>query len=393
MAFTTVTGSNGITSLVGTTGVDTATIVTLNDKVFVGGNTGNDTLTINSGTGNSNSSDYDVRMGGGDDDVVISAGNNILNSLISLDGETLGNDGDDSVVVNGIASTIINSEIRGMGGQDNIEIGNLSNSIINGNSGNDDINGGLATTAVSNSSIYGGQGIDTIAVTFIGAGNEVNGNKGSDTITVTAGTGGTISSTFINGGQGDDSVTLVGATIDGNTISGDKGNDTVVGSNLSDDLLFGGDDNDNLTGLDGADTLTGGSGVNTFNYTAAGESSVSGNAGFDTITDLKGGALGDIIDFGNLVASQVSAITFIGAGNALLGATLEATLGNVYTAAGGGADMLQNVANLLSITAPVSFAGEYVVGNQGLTAGAFAAATTQTIEVNSVATLADNNVS
>ena len=352
----------------------------------MGGNTGNDTLELNSGTGNFNLSDYTVRMGGGNDGVVFAAGNNILNSLISLDGETAGNDGNDRVTILG-AQTTINSEIRGMGGQDNIAISGLSNSIINGNQGNDSINGGGANTAVSNSSIYGGQGIDTIAVTFIGAGNEINGNKGNDTITVT---GTTISTTFINGGQGDDSITLVGATIDGNSIGGDKGNDTVVGSNASDDLLFGGEGVDNLTGLDGADTLTGGVGANTFTYTAAGESSVSGNTGFDTITDLKSGAAGtgDIIDFGDANAVAVGAVTTLAAGNANLGATLEATLNNVY--AGG---LAADTANLLSITAPVAFAGEYVIGNDAFAVGAFAAATTQVISVNSVAGLAANNFS
>jgi Ca2+-binding RTX toxin-like protein len=357
----------------------------LNDKVFVGGNTGDDTLTINSGTGISNSSDYDVRMGGGDDDVFISAGNNILNSLISLDGETLANDGDDSFEVNGPALTIINSEIRGMGGQDNIEIGNLSNSIINGNSGNDDINGGIASTSVSNSSIYGGQGVDTINVTFVGAGNEVNGNKGNDTITVT---GTTISSTFINGGQGDDSVTLTGATIDGNTISGDKGNDTVTGSDAN-DILFGGDGIDNLTGLDGADTLTGGAGSDTFNYVGNDEASVSGNTGFDTITDLAASAgIGDLISFAFGVYTLDETVNTVALGAA--GATLEATLADAATYGGG--PIVANEVQMVRISDSVSFAGDYLVAfANGDTA--YNAGTSTVINVNGFAGLTDASIS
>jgi len=390
LAFTTVTGSNGITSLVGTTVVDTATLVSPNDKVFVGGNTGNDTLDINSGTGNLNASNYDVRLGGGDDGLVIGINNNILNSLISLDGEVLANDGNDRVTLLG-ATNFINSEMRGMGGNDTIAISGLSGSIVNGNSGNDDINGGGADVAISGSSIYGGQGIDTIAVTFLGAGNEINGNKGNDTITVTAGTGGSISSTFINGGQGDDSVKLVDSKIDGNSIGGDKGNDTVTGSNLSDDLLFGGEGVDVLTGLDGADTLTGGTEANTFNYDAAGESSVSGNVGFDTITDLKSGkaGTGDIIDFKQASANAITlSETTLAKGDAKVGKDLATTLTNQY-----GGNLTADTVYILKITAPVSFAGEYIVADQGLDAVAFDLAGTQVISVNSVAGLAANNFS
>ncbi len=345
MAFTTVTGSNGITSLVGTTGVDTASIVTLNENVFVGGNTDNDTLTLNSGTGNDNLSNYTVRMGGGDDDIFID-GNNILNSLISLDGETLANDGDDTVTING-NQIIINSEIRGMGGIDTIQISGLSNSIVNGNSGNDLITGGSATTEISSSAIYGGKGLDTIDVTFIGAGNEVNGNKGDDTITVT---GTTISSTFINGGQGDDNIILVGATIDGNTISGDNGNDTVTGSGAQ-DILLGGDGNDTLSGEGEADTLTGGAGTDTFDYNV-GDSVVTGNTeGFDTITDFVGGT-----DLLGLLPVPTGGYTDLGQ-RASVGASLAADLRALTT--------LANFGDVegITITGNVEWAGTYIVQN------------------------------
>ena len=391
MAFTTVTGSNGVTSLVGTTGIDDATIVTLNEKFFVGGNTGNDTVFVSSGTGNFNISDIDVRMGGGNDGFVIT--NNLLNSLISMDGEVLGNDGNDvfnadlgGAGVNGI--DIINSEIRGMDGQDTITIANLSNSIVNGNAGNDLIQT-AAGVAVATSSIYGGQGIDTINTAFIGAANEVNGNKGNDVITVT---GTTIASTFLNGGQGDDSVTLNSATIDGNTISGDKGNDTLVGSDAADDIMSGGDDNDILTGRNGGDTLSGGTGSNTFVYLDDSEASVSGSSGFDTITDFTVGALatgGDLIDF-NGAATGFGGVLTVAAAGSSLAATLTAAIA-------GGPDIVADSVQRITITDQVSFAGSYLIQVNGgaavdVSAVAFDAATSTVVKVNSFSGITTANI-
>jgi hypothetical protein len=180
LAFTTVTGSNGVTSLVGTSGIDTATIVTLASNVFIGGNTGNDVVTTALGTGGNNLSSYNVRMGGGDDTFTL--GNSLLNSFISLDGQTSADDGVDTFVGGG--NLIINSEVVGRGGSDVFTGLALNGSTVNGNTGDDNI------TLVSSSAsfVYGGQGTDVITTTA-GAGITyssvlINGNKGSDTITL-----------------------------------------------------------------------------------------------------------------------------------------------------------------------------------------------------------------
>ena len=66
MAFSTVVGSDGITSLVGTTGTDVAAIFTLVDDTFIGGNTGDDFVAIDL-IPEAVATGYNVRMGGGDD--------------------------------------------------------------------------------------------------------------------------------------------------------------------------------------------------------------------------------------------------------------------------------------------------------------------------------------
>ena len=105
MAFTTLSGSDGITSLVGSTGVDVSTVVTLTENVVVRGNTGNDVITTNIGTGSNNKTNWNVRMGGGND--TYTATDNILSSFISLDGETLANDGNDTFNGGGVTALLL----------------------------------------------------------------------------------------------------------------------------------------------------------------------------------------------------------------------------------------------------------------------------------------------
>ena len=288
MAFTTLTGSDGITSLVGTTGVDTATIVSLNSKVFVGGNTGNDTIVTQSGTGSVNLSDFNVRMGGGDDGFLQQ--DNILSSFISLDGETLANDGDDTWT--NLGGVVINSEVVGRGGNDTFTLGSVQSSTFNGNTGVDTFTSGTIT--LSNASILGGKGEDifTIGATgaILGSGNVFNGNKGGDNISVVAST---MAASTLFGGQGADILSLT-ATIDGNTLSGDIGDDILTSSATSDDILLGGDGSDALNSAGGSDTFTGGGGTDTFFVTAAS----NGATDFISITDFtQSGTNADLISF------------------------------------------------------------------------------------------------
>jgi len=319
LAFTTVTGSDGFTSLVGTTGTDAATIVSLNDKVFIGGNTGNDTVVADNATGNGNLSDWEIRMGGGDDGLVVE--DNVLNSFISLDGLTLAEDGND--VFQQTGKNLINSTVLGLAGNDTISLGSVQTSVVNGNAGADNIvtqtvaGVDVKTGTASAATILGGQGVDVINVFFDGSGNNINGNRGNDFVSLSGAAQKTISGTTLFGGQGDDAVVLSNNTIDGNTLSGDLGSDTLTGA-ASNDILLGGQGNDLLNSAAGADTLTGGDGIDAFT-TGNGDAAANMNGtddNFATITDFVTGtgSSGEkiTVQLANIGAGQSAGVTASG---------------------------------------------------------------------------------
>ena len=397
MAFTTVTGSNGITSLVGTTGVDTATIVTLPDKVFVGANTEDDVLTINLGTGGSNASNYDVRMGGGDDN--FTTVDTILNSFISLDGETLANDGHDNFLVTGGTQLIINSEIVGRGGNDNFGTNairvRLQGSTINGNTGFDTIFIG----ASNSSEIYGGKDQDSIVSQGDLVDMMINGNKGDDTIRVSIAGVGTFSGTVF-GGQGADliSVSNIENRVDGANLSGDDGSDTIIGSRGM-DTITGGNDNDTLTGAANADTMTGGTGNDVFaGYGTASVADVNdgANKGFDTITDFSAStaavANGDTISTGT--AGTAGNFILQGAGGAAVLSDSGADLDAILTTAFAGFAAATTANGVITITAGAAnagIAGNYFVHNQDGIAG-FQSGVDNVIKLNSLAGFTAANI-
>jgi Ca2+-binding RTX toxin-like protein len=399
LAFTTVTGSNGVTSLVGTTGIDVATIVTLSDNVFIGANTADDVVTTQLGTGGNNLTNYIVRMGGGDD--TFNLGNVLLNSYISTDGETIANDGND--IFNGNGNLIVNSEIVGRGGNDAFNDLALSGSTVNGNTGDDLIRVGNS----SSSFVYGGQGIDDIRTTAATSAVLINGNKGSDTIVLGAFA---YTSGSVYGGNGTDVidaslVDVASAGTAGVMLSGDLGDDTVSGTGGI-DPINGGDGADVLVGLAGADvidggagddviiggangdSLNGGSGANLFVYAANGtESTVSGSTGFDTITGFVANTSttatpnGDRIDIGKTAAA------FDNRGNvASTAATLADALNAVFTTV----NFAVNEVGIVTFTGAVSYAGSYIVVNDG-TAGYINTAD-NVIKINSVANLSALNI-
>jgi len=377
LAFSTVTGSNGVTSLVGTAGVDTATIVTLESNVFIGGNIEDDTITTALGTGGNNLIDWDVRMGGGDDTFTL--GDSLLDSTVYLDGETAANDGDDTFA--GLGNLIINSDIRAGAGVDTYTNIVASGSNVNGNAGNDTI---TVIDGSSDSSIWGGQGTDFITVGVAAAGGNsgatmfINGNRGSDTITVNRGT---FSAGSVYGGNGNDTITM-NSTTDGVLVSGDlgidgittaAGDDTINGGDGDDtiaagagtDTINGGADDDTINGGADADSLTGGTGNDTF-VIAATDSLLTAdtpNAGFDEIFDFvanTGDALadqnGDMITFGTV--TTVIADAFATGGVSLL-ADLAA---NVAWAA---ADQVSTV----TIAGGSAWDGLYLAYNNGTGGG------------------------
>ena len=144
MAFSTIQGSGGAPdSFVGTTGVDALAIANSDGNFFVGANAGND------------------------------------NIIISNTGAPL------------YAGVLSTSTVKGGAGRDTLNIGTAANAstytnlFINGNGDRDNITFARLTDAIIASTIKGGAGNDTMNTAALTSAL-VNGNKGVDTITVSA---------------------------------------------------------------------------------------------------------------------------------------------------------------------------------------------------------------
>lgn len=145
---------------------------------------------------------------------------------------------------------------------------------------------------------------DTVVVDVSGGNLRVRSGS-TDLITPTPAS--SVSSLRIYGGEGDDSVTLdaslVGAYSGATTITGNGGNDTVVGGSVTigltistgegTDLVIGGLGNDTIDAGNGDDTVIAAGGDDTV-LAGAGNDRVRGGAGNDTID----GGLGDDVLFG-----------------------------------------------------------------------------------------------
>jgi Ca2+-binding RTX toxin-like protein len=408
LAFTTVTGSNGVTSLVGTSGIDVATIVTLANKVFVGGQQANDTILVDLSTGGDVVTAYTVNGGAGDD--TIRSFNTVLDSIFNGDGGT-GVAGNDFLDFNGL---LINSQVNAGGGNDTIEVfsgfnnssldagdgndvisgsnlnssnvlanngndvinlfGSLGSSTINGNAGDDSI---TISGTIETSFIYGGQGTDAITSSSNASNVVINGNKGSDTITLG---NFTFNASTVYGGQGNDiinALTVVTAsnTVAGATLSGDLGNDTVLGTNAI-DIISGGEGNDSIRGSRGGDVITGGTGDDIFDYNMTVEATVDGNTGFDTITDFAVGDRFDIFSPPAFVAPPQSFATNFGGATTLAGALTNALGG-----------LAINGVALVTLTAAdatsASYAGNYLVVNNNV--GGYQNTTDAVVKLNTLA--------
>jgi Ca2+-binding RTX toxin-like protein len=402
LAFTTVTGSNGVTSLVGTSGIDVATIVTLSSNVFVGGQGANDSVDIDLAGPTYSASNYTVNGGAGDDTINFNF-SPVLNSVINGDGGT-GTAGNDTIA---FGRNVINSAVNGGSGNDVIrgfgvnDFANYSNSTVNGNAGDDTIRVG----ASSATSIYGGQDTDNIRAEGNSSAVLINGNKGADTIILGIGA---FTSGTLYGGNGNDTISALDVTVAttaaGVFISGDLGDDTIAGSNGIDtingvdgadsinggtgaDVIDGGAGNDTIIGGAGADAIAAGVGNNLLVYTILTDSTLTSstsNTGFDTISGFAASTTsapnGDRFGVATLPTGfinktgQDSVVA-----DANLGNTLFLNLNNL------GAN---NVA-LITITGAASFAGNYVVIDSG-TGNGFNYLTDAVIKVNNLANIGAN---
>ena len=272
-----------------------------NDRDFVDGGAGNDTIF--------GEDDDDTLLGGDGDDVL--DGGIDEDSLIGGNGSdtAFGGQGDDFIDLSGALEepdaldTDPNNDrdlAEGGAGNDTIFTGDDDDTILGG-AGDDLIDAGI-----DDDSVIGGDGSDTIdggdGDDFIDASGTteeldatdptpnddrdlIDGGDGNDTIftgddadTILGGAGDDV----IDAGIDDDSI--IGGTGD-DSILGGEGNDTAIGA-LGDDTLIGGAGDDLLDGVVGDDLMSGGAGADT----------MLGGQGQDTFTDITGG---DVVDGGS----------------------------------------------------------------------------------------------
>jgi Ca2+-binding RTX toxin-like protein len=142
-----------------------------------------------------------------------------------------------------------NNRVYGYGGNDNLQ-GFAGNDVLYGGDGNDSIDGGVGNDGVYGENdadnIRGGAGDDTVSA---GSGNDqARGDSGND---------------YLYGGFGDD---VVRGDAGSDHLNGDGGNDTLYGSLDGRSWVNGGDGDDTLITVGNAtdDALSGGAGFDSF---------------------------------------------------------------------------------------------------------------------------------
>ncbi|MBI4996438.1 MAG: calcium-binding protein [Rhodocyclales bacterium] len=241
-----------------------------------------------------------------------------------------------------------NLSIETGGGKDNV-VGTAGADTIVGGHGNDQLSGGggndLITGGGGRDVLIGGEGNDTFRVAGTGSKyfegfDSYNGGNGQDVITAVgasvdlglsefSATNGIEQIDFtgvtgkgrILGDAADNSFDFSAVTIVGNaSIDAGGGNDTLIGSS-GNDIMLGSWGNDRLTGGAGNDQLTGGSGADTFAFGAG--------WGSDTVTDFRRGV--DKLDLRDAGVNDLAALSITQAG------------GNTVIAFDGDQVVLQNV--------------------------------------------------
>ena len=278
----------------------------VNVRALIKGEGGNDTL-----RGGEND---DTLFGGGGNDILFGeGGNDVINGnggrdrlyIVSNNDITLS---DTQVTGDGI-DTISNIEFANLFGQDGDNIIDARDAVkirtvIRGEGGNDTLRGGE-----NRDTLLGGNGNDVL---FGEGGNDIiDGNGGTDLIYVVSNNNITLSDNQVTGdgidtirniefanlyGQGRNNlIDARNATNISTVIKGGGGNDTLIGSQMSDNIQ-GDNGSDILYGSGGNDILTGNSGSDVFVLESA--------AGTDTIRDFVDGidylSLGAAVNFSDL---------------------------------------------------------------------------------------------
>jgi Ca2+-binding RTX toxin-like protein len=393
LAFTTIQGSgaNDATSLVGTSGVDFASITSV-ENYFVGAQQSGDTIGITANIGTST-----LKGGQGNDTFAFTAGATVTETWLNA------NSNNDSVGAAGATANAFTSTVSGGQGNDVLTMGTVNSSIVNGNKDADQI----TVAAAASSSIYGGQGVDNVT---LNAGTHSNllisGDLDGDTLQLTAAS--SLSNITLSGGQGNDTINGNAAmtSASGTLAQGGDGIDTINFAAFTQAVTIeGGNDSDIITGGTAADTLLGEAGGDVI-ATTGGNDTVTGGTGNDIIT-LSGGAQRVVQNAGDSTAATV-AWTNINAVNGVLTDDNSAIVyGNgvdvvntfatgVDTFASGTATQLASATNVNTIAAGNYFLiGDWAAGTQTFTLNSDTGADTLFITANggSLGTAANNGTS
>jgi Ca2+-binding RTX toxin-like protein len=217
--------------------------VSLNNVLFIGGGIGDDSIT-------GNSANNDLRGNNGNDTIDGGAGNDWLDGGSQND-SLLGAAGDDTLIGGSGDDTLDGGE-----GSDNYHVvGNQAefDTFVDTGTGGTDTLSNLAGTALTLNGFTINNGIDVIN----GNNQAIIGNNNGNAFDFSAVTFNNVS--FVSGGNGNDSI--VGTALSDN-LQGGAGDDTISGG-AGADRLDGGAQNDSLLGGVGDDTLVGGTGNDT----------------------------------------------------------------------------------------------------------------------------------
>lgn len=338
---TTITGTSGNDTLIGTIGADIISGLDGNDSISGGagadtifGGDGNDT--VQSGEGRDT-----IDLGAGDDVLIWDEANGDYDLFESIDGGT-GNDtlqvigyGFFGITLNLQAGTFgafgytkvdnFENYSHTGGGGDYTIIGSFAANIITVNAGNQVIEGGAGDDTISagagDDDIDGGEGADNLdggtgvdTLRYLNSDGRVFVDLGAQTATGGHATGDTIAN-FENVIGSIWADTLIGSS-GSNTIHGKGGNDRIY-AGKGNDIVYGGSGDDIILGIKGHNELYGEAGNDTVN-TGDHTSTVDAGAGDDLIVArmkkgadhmLTGGAGADTFEFVYQNAKKAADVT------------------------------------------------------------------------------------
>jgi Ca2+-binding RTX toxin-like protein len=282
LAFTTIPGASATdaTSFIGTEGVDTLNSFTTLIG-FVEAKESNDSITAGIGglAGEAGLVDWTVRGGTGLDSITLDddaiggrfngnqGGDTISVQSVFAGARVLGGQDIDTVTVNG---SVVASSVNGNKGADVVGVGGGAVEALTGAAGAAAA-AALNDTRVLNASIYGGQGDDVMGVAAqVFESALVSGDLGNDNIQVWFNSEDIVNGLTVSGGDGNDTLlatnglfadTGIGSGA-GIVADGGDGNDTITASGRN-DTIDGGAGDDAIAAGEGIDTITGGAGSTT----------------------------------------------------------------------------------------------------------------------------------